>query len=331
MPVLLDTRDFDGPDRAAALHSALTRATAAHELTLLGPADRTFARLEHWQLNPDVALLHQTSSGVSHTRTRRHARHDGPARVVFVLHSGGPGSYDHDGKRYGLRDGGLYVTDLNSCYSYTRPGYGTARIVQIERSALGLTMEQVRSATATLWTSPFHNLLRAHIAELCEIAPTITIADGARLAPVIAHLAGTLLATAAGTHGAAQAPTDYLVERTTVYLRANHHRPELAAAEIAHAHSVSTRYLFQQWATQPQTLNETLLGIRMTAAHELLATDASLPIAVVAHRCGFLSASAFSRTFRRTYGINPSQLRNAPVRDHSVPAPAPAYGSGTHM
>jgi hypothetical protein len=44
-------------------------------------------------------VLKQVSSGISHTRTDRHARQDGPERVVFILHDGGPGTYPHDGRR----------------------------------------------------------------------------------------------------------------------------------------------------------------------------------------------------------------------------------------
>lgn len=244
MAVLLDTRKLDVSDRAAALHIVLTGATAAHDLTLLGPADETFARLDHWQLNPDVALLRQASTGVSHTRTQRHARHDGPERVVFVLHSGAPGSYVHDGKRHPLHDGGLYVTDLNSCYVHA------ARL-----------RDGANRPNRTLGARP----------------------DG-------------------GTSGFGSGN-----------LRANLHRPELTAAEVAHQHGVSTRDLFQRWATRSRTLTETLAEIRMAAAYELLTADAALPISVVANRCGFVSASAFGRAFRRTYGVTPGNLRR---REH---------------
>lgn len=311
MPVLLDTSLLLPGERADALHTALTTATAAHDLRLTGPPGEVHAVLEHWQLSPDVAVIRQQSSGVSHTRTGRHARRDGPERVVFVLHDGGPGRYAHGGGSCVLRRGALYVTDLSSCYSYTRPGHGTARIVQIERSALGLSAEQVRSASVRLQASPFYNLLRGHIAGLCDLAESLAPGDAAALAPVTAHLAGTLLRTAgtAGDPAAHGPPPGYLAERVVQYLRVNFRRPELSADEIAHEHDVSARYLFRQWSGQPETLAGTLLRIRLAAARDLLTARPRLPVGVIAHRCGFASASHFSRRFRAAYGISPAQYR----------------------
>src|SRR6266487_4184345 len=219
MAILLDTDALHPSERSAALQSVLTRATAPHALTLLGPAARIHARLEHWQLDPDVAVLRQTSSGIRHTRSERHARRDGPERVVFVLHEGSAGSYVHDGKTYPLRHGNLYVTDLNSCYSYSRPGYGTARIVQIERAALGLSAEQVQTAAVRLTESPFFNLLRAHIAELCDPDPRLDVGDRATAGVVTAHLASTMLQTVTVDGDMMRQPNDYLAERVLIFLR----------------------------------------------------------------------------------------------------------------
>jgi AraC-like DNA-binding protein len=310
MSVLIDTSQLDPPERSDALQAVLTRATAPHDLRLLGPPGKVHARLEHWQLSPDVTLLQQTSSGISHTRTRAHGRHGGPERVVFVLHSGGPGSYVHDDTAYPLNRGDLYVTDLNSCYSYTRPGDGSARIVQVERSALGLTTEQVQSASVHLPESPFYDLLRSHIAEVCAIAPSLSGAQTEALAAATAHLAGNMLRAAVPTSGSPQhSPDCYLIDRAVLFMRKNFSRPELAGKEIAHQLGVSERYLFQRWSGQPRTLAQTLLDIRLNAARHLLGLPPPLAINVIAHRCGFVDPSHFSRCFRRAHGMSPGQYR----------------------
>lgn len=231
--------------------------------------------------------------------------------MVFVLHDGGPGSYIHDGQVRPLERGALYVTDLNSCYSYTRPGEGTARIVQIERSALGLTMEQVQRAGGRLQASPLYGLLCSHIAGLCAAAPDLAAADRERLASITAHLAATLLNTTVSVEkpGQRDAVNAYLVDRSIRYMRANYSRPELSADDIARALDVSVRHLFQQWSTQAQSLAETLLGIRLAAARFLLETRPNMPVNAVAHGCGFADASHFSRRFRAAYGVSPTQHR----------------------
>ncbi|MGW7613792.1 hypothetical protein ACWGKW_42520 [Streptomyces sp. NPDC054766] len=55
------------------------------------------------------------------------------------------------------------------------------------------------------------------------------------------------------------------------------------------------RHLFQRWSAQPETLAETLLCMRLTAARSLLTVRPLLPVNVVAHRCCFADASHFSR------------------------------------
>ena len=312
MSLLLDTDRLDSSVRAEALQSVLTSVTGGHDLRLLDAPDKVHARLEYWRLNPAVTVLHQVSSGVSHTRTERHTRHDGPDRVVFVLHSGGPGSYMHSGRRHPLRHGGLYVTDLSSCYSYTRPGEGAARIVQVERSALGLTVEQVDNASIHLWESPFYDLLRTHIANLAEVAPTLAGGQSAALAAVTTQLTGALLRTNTSTEMAASpelGAMDFLVERTMAFLAANFRRPDLTAATIAHENGVSPRHLYRRWSNQPKSLTDTLRDIRLNAAHELLISKPVLPIGVIAHRCGFVDPTHFSRLFHDRFGYSPRQFR----------------------
>jgi AraC-like DNA-binding protein len=310
--LLVDTSELGPQDRAAALHEMLTGASAAHDLRLLGPPEQIHARLEHWQLSSDVSVLKQVSSGISHTRTDRHARQDGPERVVFVLHEGGPGTYVHDGRARTLDRGGLYVTDLNSRYSYARPGDGTARIVQVERSALAMSMEQVQAAAGRLVASPLYDLLRAHIAELCMTAPRISrTGESSAVATATASLAGSLLRTASDVTGpvAQDALHQYLVQRVVAFMRMNLSHPELSADIIAREHGVSRRYLFKVWADQPNSLAETLMSIRLARAKELLSTATTSTVNDIAHHCGFADSSHFSRRFRDAYGMSPSQYR----------------------
>lgn len=50
-------------------------------------------------------------------------------------------------------------------------------------------------------------------------------------------------------------------------------------------------------------------AIQMEKASNLLLNNPDLPIIEVAEQCGFNDASSFSHTFKRTYGISPSQFR----------------------
>jgi AraC-like DNA-binding protein len=182
-------------------------------------------------------------------------------------------------------------------------------------------MEQVQCAAVRLQASPFYNLLRSHIATLCAVAATLAVDDCARLAPITTHLASTLLRTMVPADDATSrdAANGYLVDRAVLFMRMNFSRPELTAEDIADEYGVSVRHLFRQWSTQPETLAETLLGIRLSAARSLLTARPQLPVNVIAHRCGFVDASHFSRRFRATYGVSPAQYRHAPNNDSGNP------------
>lgn len=52
-----------------------------------------------------------------------------------------------------------------------------------------------------------------------------------------------------------------------------------------------------------------ILAIQMEKAAELLVQNTEMPIADIALHCGFSEAGSFTRTFRRFYGITPSQYR----------------------
>ena len=50
-------------------------------------------------------------------------------------------------------------------------------------------------------------------------------------------------------------------------------------------------------------------AIQMEKAGKLLTEHPDMPIVDVAFKCGFEEASSFTHTFKRIYGITPSQYR----------------------
>jgi hypothetical protein len=68
MSVLIDNGRLDLGPRGGPASVAHGRDRSTH-LWLLGDPENVLARLEYWQLNPDVTFLHQVSSSVSRTRT----------------------------------------------------------------------------------------------------------------------------------------------------------------------------------------------------------------------------------------------------------------------
>jgi transcriptional regulator GlxA family with amidase domain len=80
-------------------------------------------------------------------------------------------------------------------------------------------------------------------------------------------------------------------------------------AEIAAALGLSPRRLEQIFAENlGLTPAAHALGLRLAAARRMI-TDTRHPLAEVALRCGFSSASSLSRAFRGQFGVPPSRIR----------------------
>jgi len=85
---------------------------------------------------------------------------------------------------------------------------------------------------------------------------------------------------------------------------------ELDAAAIADALHMSPRTLQRRLEGEGTALTEVVARARRDLAEKLL-SDASLPLAEVAARCGFSELATFSRAFKRWTGKPPGQWRRS--------------------
>ncbi|MDN5926991.1 MAG: AraC family transcriptional regulator [Hyphomicrobiales bacterium] len=92
--------------------------------------------------------------------------------------------------------------------------------------------------------------------------------------------------------------------------------PGLSIDAIAMRHSVTPRYVRKLFQEEQTTFSDFVLFLRLERSQQLLRGPAQSisTIASIAHACGFNDLSYFNRTFRRRYGITPTDFRNgAPI------------------
>lgn len=92
--------------------------------------------------------------------------------------------------------------------------------------------------------------------------------------------------------------------------------PELSIELIAARHGISPRYVRKLFQQERTTFSEFVVGLRLDRSRRLLLHPRYRlqTITSLAHACGFGDLSYFNRTFRRHYGLTPSELRDgAPV------------------
>ena len=93
-------------------------------------------------------------------------------------------------------------------------------------------------------------------------------------------------------------------------------QPDLSAAAVAARHGVTPRHLQSLFEGEGTTFTEYLLAQRLARAYRTLADPryADYKISTLAHDAGFGDLSYFNRTFRRRYGIAPSDVRSGAKR-----------------
>lgn len=86
--------------------------------------------------------------------------------------------------------------------------------------------------------------------------------------------------------------------------------PDLSPDSIARAHHISVRYLHKLFQSGGTTVSAWIRRRRLDACRAELRGQRRT-VAAVAHSWGFASPSHFSRVFRQTYGLTPTQWQTA--------------------
>jgi AraC-like DNA-binding protein len=88
---------------------------------------------------------------------------------------------------------------------------------------------------------------------------------------------------------------------------------DLSAATIAARHGVTPRYVHKLFERDGTTFSAFVIALRLERAMKMLSSAefATQTISAIAFECGFSDLSYFNRTFRRTYLVTPSEVREA--------------------
>jgi AraC-like DNA-binding protein len=88
---------------------------------------------------------------------------------------------------------------------------------------------------------------------------------------------------------------------------------ELTVNTVASSHNITPRYVQMLFETEGITFSEYLLAQRLNSARRRLVDPrfADRTIAAIAFAAGFHDLSYFNRSFRRRFGVTPSDVRMA--------------------
>jgi AraC-like DNA-binding protein len=320
MALLLDTRTLPAADRIEATNAALADTDVPALFRYDTSEGAVGHRLDYWDLGPGTHITRIVGSGLGITRGPKQLRAAAPERIGLGFQLRIVTAFTHLDTDQVLEPGDLSLTDGTSTCEASWPGGGGTKMVLIDYDRLGLPVDLVRRAVPHLGTSPVYDLVRAHVAALCEGYGELELgAEKAMLRVATIELVRALITTAASEELGPRIPPDILYLRVSKYADQHLTDPDLNAESIALAHHVSVRTLYNAWAAASEVpLSQWIIAARLERARaQLSGGTQEVTIAAVAHRCGFADAAHFARRFRGAYGLSPREWRelHGPLAD----------------
>ena len=266
---------------------------------------------------PGAAYASVTASPVSFTRTRRLIATDpDPTEKLYLITANAPLAVSQGGQDHMLATGdAIFVRggEINRIRSSRRSRLTNVAIALDDLRALyagadDLAMRVVPQQNDLL------SLLGAYVDELRLHAKVANSAAGPLVAGHIRDLIGAIAAEEAeddtldtpGVKAARmRAIKAVIAERLC--------DPRMDITTVAASVGISPRYVRRLFQEDGGCFSTHVLGLRLDRAHHLLLHpgQSTGTIATVAYGCGFGDLSYFSRTFRRRFGMTPSDLRGA--------------------
>ena len=156
-------------------------------------------------------------------------------------------------------------------------------------------------------------LVTALVAQVVGRLDKYTVPAGARIGAAIFDLIAAALSVRLDRPEALSAGTRLraLTWRVKTYIEDRLGDPELSPGRIAAAHHISLRYLYRIFEAQQTTVGSWIRTRRLEHCRRDLSDPALArrPVSAIGVRWGFVDATHFARSFKREFGVTPSEYR----------------------
>jgi AraC-like DNA-binding protein len=285
---------------------------------------RTFCRLDARPAKADyvdcrneIAVVHSISlatpkgSAVRFARTRD-LHDDGCDDLVLISASRGKVQVTQESKAIELSAGQMCLAEMNVVGAVDLTSAGGYTAARIPRRLLHQVSPHAETRLATvLGHDPgLRSMIDRYFALCTDVAQDLDAlgqkAAAQHLVDLIGLLLGAGLDREVGRRG--DAPRLELM-KTEILSKLDRH--DLTVETIARANGVSGRQAQRLFAQSGTTFSEFVLERRLSLAHRLLldASNRHRKISDVAYAAGFGDLSYFNRTFRKRFGVTPSDIQ----------------------
>ncbi len=269
---------------------------------------------------PGLGLVAGELNGIRHDHTRRRV---GDANDDFSVHLNLSGRSIVTGRNreITLADGDAVLLSYGEARIITRPAHVRYAIARIPRAMLAPLVRNIDDAVMRPIPcgAGALALLTSYVGALID-DPALETPDMRRL--FVAQLADLVAVTIGATRDAAAAAAGRGLRAARLRaikddIETHLGEDDLTPGAVARRQRISDSYIRKLFETEGTSFSSYVLARRLARAHRML-TDrrrADQSIASIAFAAGFGDRSYFNRTFRRTFGATPSELRATTRRE----------------
>jgi AraC-like DNA-binding protein len=267
---------------------------------------------------PDLGLLSGTVRGVRHEHARRDSG-DGDDDFSFQMNLSGRSFVTSRRGETTLLDGDAMLLRYSVSRTISRPGLVDHRVIRVPRASLSGLVRNIDDAV--LHRIPngvgMLHLLRNYVDAVFD-DPALAAPEMRRL--MVTQLCDLIAVTLGATRDAAAIAEGRGIRAARLRaiksdIDALVTCGELSLDLIARRQRISDSYVRKLFQSEGTSFSQFVLGRRLERANRML-TDrrrADRSVAWIAFEAGFGDLSYFNRTFKRSYGATPSEVRDAVV------------------
>lgn len=287
------------------------------------PSSEFRASLADIRLTPGLSVSDISSDAAVINRTPRLAARAGSDDLHISLQVRSAGVIRQSSTSVAMRPGSVAVYPTHQPYQldYSAPGQRII-VLQIARRELGSAVSSIAAAgPIAVADTAARRVFTSYVTSLVATHDHLDGQTRDDFARVTVELASTMLrSSGAGRRGVPGSPESLLYTIQT-FIREHARTADLTPDDIARAHYISRRKLYDLFAQVQTTPSAYLRAERLLVAARLLThRDGADSVTGIALRCGFSDATTFTRAFRGQFGMTPREWRGAGGQDGRGPA-----------
>lgn len=266
----------------------------------------------------DVGIMRLDAGAQTVSRSPELIARGGIGHYKLSLQLSGHGVLLQDGREALLQPGDVAIYDTQRPYSLTFEENFECLVLMFPQHLLGLSADDVSELTAVRMGkgNRLAESVAPFVASIAAQLPELKSPIGHRLALNIVDLLSTMLADE--IYSRPEQNTDNharLLRRVQHHIEANLADPALNPDAIARAHHMATRTLQKIFSGSGLTVAGWIRERRLEQCRRDLADPLCdhVPVGEIGARWGLPDGAHFSRVFRASYGLSPSQYRRNPA------------------